>query len=73
MYLIYHVTSQNHPIYGSCKIVVTDIVVVERYALVYYMIYQDDMIKGSCGYMDRSPQGQITRLPSLVRIGTVAV
>lgn len=73
MYLIYHVTSQNHPIDGSCKIVVTDIVVVERYALVYYMIYQDDMIKGSCGYMDRSPQGQITRLPSLVRIGTVAV
>ena len=73
MYLIYHVTSQNHPIDGSCKIVVTDIVVVERYALVYYMIYQYDMIKGSCGYMDRSPQGQITRLPSLVRIGTVAV
>ena len=73
MYLIYHVTSQNHPIDVSCKIVVTDIVVVERSVLVCYMIYQDEIIKGLCGYMDRSPQGQITRLPSLVRIGTVVV
>ena len=73
MYLIYHVTSQNHPIDVSCKIVVTDIAVVERYVLVCYMIYQDEIIKGLCGYRDRSPQGQITRLPSLVRIGTVVV
>ena len=36
MYLICRVTLQNHPIDGSCKIVITDIVVVERYVLVLH-------------------------------------
>ena len=41
--------------------------------LVYYVISQEHMIKGSCDFIDRSPSRQVTILPSFAAIDTVVV
>ena len=38
--------------------------------LVYHMILQNKMLKGSFDFMGRNPSRQVTTLPNLVTIGT---
>ena len=41
--------------------------------LVYHMILQNKMLKGSFDFMGRNPSRQVTILPNLVTIGTLVV
>ena len=41
--------------------------------ILVYVILQDQVIKGSCDFMGRSPSKKVTILPSLVAIGTLLV
>ena len=41
--------------------------------LVFHVILQDHVVKGSCDFMGESPSWQVTTLQNLVTIGIVVV